>query len=352
MDEKLILGSLETDLVPGNVEYAILLPPDYTEADKPLPLLLNMHGGGLDRNYLSEPEVRSLYEKLWAEGVLPPMVIACYSARGSVHLNYRDGSERWEDFVFEFMAFMRKTYNTDSRRSHNYLFGISMGALGSLRLMFKYPDHFGAVAALEGVLNPVLDFADLQPRNYGMLMNFPPQEQAKRWGWPVDRDYYHANNQANIAGDNAETIREFGPKIYLECGDHDFYNAHDGNEFLHRVLWENRIEHEYRLLHDCDHVGSSLLWRMKDAHCWLGNMARKLMCPEDVVLPEPTPEQTAYFKGVVSGAITRLPTEEEKLGLFEDTAIPLNRLHMPDYITKYCNQPLAGVFRGNDTVSE
>ena len=127
MKSELIFCSLNTTLVPGGVEYTVLLPPGYDKTSEPLPLLLNMHGGGLDRNYLAEPETRAMYEKLWAEGALPPMVVACYSARGGWHLNYRDGTEKWEDFAFEFMQFMQKNLQHKPRSNpqlpHRHLYG-------------------------------------------------------------------------------------------------------------------------------------------------------------------------------------------------------------------------------------
>ena len=68
MSSEIILETIESDLMPGQVDYAILLPPGYEESAEPLPLLVNMHGGGLDRNYLASQEVKALYEKLWEEG--------------------------------------------------------------------------------------------------------------------------------------------------------------------------------------------------------------------------------------------------------------------------------------------
>ncbi len=344
MSTELVLNSMQTNLIPGEVEYAVLLPPHYYDSDKQLPLLLNMHGGGLDRNYLTEPAVRKMYEMLWTEGALPHMVIACYSARDSWHLNYFDRSELWEDFAFEFIYFMRQTYNTNPDRNHNYLTGISMGALGALRLALKYPSIFGAVVAMEGAINPVLDYDDLQPRNYCVQHNLPPEEQAKRWGWPVDRDYYHANNHANIAQVNAKEIREKQLKIYLEVGDHDFFNAHDGAEFLHRVFWENRIEHEYRLLHDCDHVGSSLRWRAEDSLRWLGRIALKLCEPHNLKLPEPSDEQQSYIVRSFQGKVLP-PCANEKMEIYDDSAILAYRRALPDFVKCYANDPLGGVFR-------
>lgn len=346
MNSDLVLGRLETDLVPGEVEFAILAPRGCLGASQKMPLLLNMHGGGLDRNYLAEQDVRALFEKLWSEGALPTMLVACYSARGSWHLNYHDGSERWEDFAFEFQRFMQHTYNTEVGQAFNYLTGISMGAMGALRLALKFPDQFGAVAAMEGVINPVLDYDQLEPRNFGSQHNLPPEEQAKRWGWPVDRAYYHANNHANIARDNAAAIRAAAPKIYLECGDHDFYNAQDGAEFLHRVMWENRIAHEYRLLQDCDHVGASLVWREEDAHRWLGRMAKGLMNP--ISLPEPTAAQQDYAMRAWRGQVTGRPNESERVAIDDDTAILVNRRALPEFLARYADDPFGGVFRARE----
>lgn len=343
MKSELQHHSLQTDCVPGSVDYTVLLPPGYEQAKEPLPLLLNLHGGGLDCNFLADLDMRALYEKLWAEGTLPPMVVACYSARGGWHLNYKDGSERWEDFAFEFIDQMRANYRLGEGPAYTYLTGISMGAMGAMRLVLKYPDQFGAVSAMEGVINPVLNYDDLQVRNYGMQHNLPAEEQAKRWGWPVDRSYYHANNHANIADNNAANIREHAPGIYLEAGDRDYFNAHEGAEFLHRVLWDRRIEHEYRLLHRCDHVGASFAWRIADAHRFLGRMASTLINPTP--LPKPTPVQQDFMEKAFKGLVTEPPTAEQTIGLFDDAAIHGHRDNLPAFIADYANDPTGGVFR-------
>lgn len=340
-----IAGSLTTDLVPGKVDYTVLVPSGVQDIDGPLPLLVNMHGGGLDHTYLAEPSTRAMYEKLWKDGSLPPAIVACYNARAGWHLNYIDGSELWEDFTFEFIDHIRSRYNIGEGPNNLYLTGISMGAMGALRLVLKYPDKFAAVAAQEGIVNPVLKYDDLQPRNYAFQHNTPPEEQARRWGWPVDRAYYRANNHANIAVDNATAIRAAAPSIYLECGDKDYFNGHDGAEFVHRIMWDNRIEHEYRLLHDCDHVGKSLVWRVEDAHRWLGRMMRKHITPESYVPSEPSAAQERYFQGVMNGEIQRPPSKDERAGIMDDEFIGLSRKYLPKFITDFADDPLGGVFR-------
>jgi S-formylglutathione hydrolase len=81
---------------------------------------------------------------------------------------------------------------------------------------------------------------------------------------------FAANNPANRAIANATEIRKHDLAIYLECGDDDFINVHDGAEYLHRVLWDLDISHEYRLTRGADHVGPTLIPRMREAYLWLG----------------------------------------------------------------------------------
>ena len=137
--------------------------------------------------------------------------------------------------------------------------------------------------------------------------------------------------------------RKAAPKLYLECGDHDYYNAQDGAEFLHRILWENRIGHEYRLLQDCDHVGASLKWRLDEAHRWIGRMAKQLQ--GDVVEAEPTEAQQTYLSGAYRGELMRPPTEDERLSISDERAILAHRRAIPDYLAKFADDPFGGVFR-------
>ena len=58
--------------------------------------------------------------------------------------------------------------------------------------------------------------------------------------------------------------------IYLEVGDDDALLFQDGTEFLHRVLWDLGVPHEYRLTAGADHVGPSLVPRIREAFRWLG----------------------------------------------------------------------------------
>ena len=63
-----------------------------------------------------------------------------------------------------------------------------------------------------------------------------------------------------------------GLSIYLEVGDQDLLLLYldQGTEFVHRVLFDAGISHEYRLVKGADHVGASVGPRFLDALSFIG----------------------------------------------------------------------------------
>lgn len=89
------------------------------------------------------------------------------------------------------------------------------------------------------------------------------------YGNPVDPDFWAANNPASIAVSNRTAIRNSGLQIYLEAGDEDQFWLYEGAEFLHQILWNQKIRHEYHLVRGADHVGPSLGERTVEAITFL-----------------------------------------------------------------------------------
>lgn len=258
---QLVEGTLETKLVPSPVEYNVLLPDGYDTIKEPLPLLLFLHGGGGDRTFLNR--LRPALDEMWKAGTLPKMVIVTPSAARSFYMDYKDGSQKWESFILgPFLAHLRKNFKVVQGRKGTMLFGISMGGLGSLRLAFKYPDRFEAVAALEPGIDPALKWKDVKPRN-----RFYRGDQLMQtiFGKPFDEAYWEANNPASICVANAEKIRASGLEIYIDVGDQDALNINEGTEFMHRILSDHGIAHEYHLVRGADHVGRTIPPRTTEA---------------------------------------------------------------------------------------
>ena len=279
---QLVDAKVETKLVPNPVEYAVLLPDSYEQA-KDLPLLLFLHGGGGDKGFLTR--MRPVIDEMWKAGTLPPMVIVTPSAGRSFYMDYKDGSQKWESFIVtEFLDHLQAKFKVTRERKGTMLFGISMGGLGTLRLGFKYPEKFGALAAMEPGIDPVLKWKDLSSR----YKFYRGQDlMGTIFGNPFDETYWEANNVATIAVNRADKLRAAGQSIYIEAGDEDMFYLHEATEFLHRILWDQKIPHEYHLVRGADHVGITIRPRAKEALAFLA----RTLAP-----PQPDPEAEAARK--------------------------------------------------------
>ena len=207
--------------------------------------------------------MRATIDEMWKSGALPKMVIVTPSATRSFYMDYKDGSQKWESFIMgPFLEHLRETYKVTRERKGTLLFGISMGGLGGLRLGFKYPDKFEALAVLEPGIDPALKWKDVKPRN-----RFYRSDQLMQtiFGKPLDEGYWEANNPASICVANADKIRASGLEIYIDAGDQDAFNINEGTEFMHRILWDYKIAHEYHLVRGADHVGRTIRPRTIEA---------------------------------------------------------------------------------------
>lgn len=265
------IHSLRSQFVPGDVRVALYRPPGY-DGQRPAtyPLLLLLHGGnGSEQDLLL---FTKLIDAEILSGRLPPLVIAMPAARRSLYMDYRDGSERWESLILgDLLPFLRREAHVGRTREQTFIGGWSMGGLGSLRIAFKHPDIFCAVAALEPAIEPVLAWQDVGPR---VKFWRPDAVLHSMFGTPIDPDYWASNNPATIASRDADRLVDL--RIYLEVGDQDMLYLYEGAEFLHRILFDARLAHEYRLVHGADHVGPSLRPRLMDA---LGFIGRQILPP-------------------------------------------------------------------------
>lgn len=270
IDSRIDLAELASECVPDPVPYAVLVPPSHGEGE-PLPLCLSLHGGGGDRETLVAQ--KPLFDELFANGMLPPMVVATASTgEYSFYLDHVDDSERWETFITEdFIGHLREQYAVRSDPQGTVITGASMGGNGSLKIALRHPDRFAAVAALEPAIEPGLRRAEVGARN----RFFHAVSGDGPLGPNGAPEFWEANNPATRAAANADAIRASDLAIYLEVGDEDCLNLHDGTEYLHRVLWDLDIPHEYRLSRGADHVGPSLTPRFAALLAWLGDVLRR-----------------------------------------------------------------------------
>lgn len=266
-----VKAQLTSSLVPSPVNYTAMLPAGYDTAQE-LPLLLALHGGdGIAGFSFFQGTVAAA----WSSGELAPCVVVSVNSGRSFWLDWKDGSQRWETFLMqELLPHLRSTFKVSKEARKLTLIGHSMGGLGGLRLAFKYPEQFAGVAALESAIEPTFDYGAINVRN-----NFfrPLALMESYFGKPIDKAFWASNNPANIAVANAARIKASGLQIYLDVGDRDILNTFDGVEFLHRVLWDHGIDHEYRLVRGGDHWGRTVPPRFRDGMRFL---TRQIFTPE------------------------------------------------------------------------
>ena len=253
-------ATLDTDLVPGGLKYGVLAPEGET---KGLPLLFFLHGGGGDRRFL-ENQV-GLIEQAIADGVIEPLVAVTPSAAMSYYMDNHDGSERWETVITtELTERLAVDYGVDTSRQVTS--GVSMGGVGSLRLAFRHPERFCAVASLEAGVDPFLRLAD-KPAWYA---HSEAGRLGTKFGEPIDEAFWRSLNPACIAHDDPQRLKDSGLRIYMEVGTDDGLFNHHNVEFLHRVLFDQGIRHEYRTFLGASHIGASMPGRLREALAFLG----------------------------------------------------------------------------------
>jgi S-formylglutathione hydrolase len=284
---QLIEATVPSTNVPAPVPITYYLPKNYdaNRAER-YPLLIQLHGGGRSNKDMgdgpdwAEHGMGGLLDQAIENDLVAPMVSVMPSTGRSFYMNFRDGSQKWEDFVMkDLLPYMRKNFNVVQGRQGTFITGISMGGQGSLRMAIKHPEVFQAVASQEPGVEPALAYDEVTLRH---KFNRPDTLIKQIYGDPIDKDYWAANNPATIIKRDPSRLLDLG--IYLEVGDQDLFYNDLGTEFVHRVLFDAGISHEYRLVKGADHVGASLAPRSLDAFAFIGRQLNPPKWIDDTVL--------------------------------------------------------------------
>lgn len=99
----------------------------------------------------------SVFDAEILAGHLPPLVTAMLGARRSLYMDYHDGSQRWQASSSA-MSFPSCGAPSMSRRAESGPMSVDCRwrGLGALRIAFKHPRMFAAVAALEPAVEATL----------------------------------------------------------------------------------------------------------------------------------------------------------------------------------------------------
>jgi len=261
MPSTVTLHDISSPHLPAPVSYAVLAPG----SPEPLPLCILLLGAGGTRESLFDLQL--VFDGWWTGGTVPPMIIATPTSGLDYYMEDPAGPIRWDSFLAgDFVPHLRSVCNVGHS---TVVAGISGGGYGALKLAFMRPHLFAAVAAMQPMLEPGLRESDVGPRN---RLHHSAGGPTQLIGPTRDPALWESNNPANRARANARQLRDSGLAIYLEAGDRDFLNAHDGTEFLHRVLWDLDLSHEYHLVRGADHGGPTMRPRLCAMFAWFGSL--------------------------------------------------------------------------------
>jgi S-formylglutathione hydrolase len=236
-----------------------------------LPGCLFLFGGGGSRESLAE--IQPLLDAAWAEERLAPMVVATPEVGPfSFYLDEPSRGLQGERFVGDVLVRqLRARFAGMIGEGRWGVVGLSMGGYGALKIALSRPESFAAVAAISPMIEPGSEAARVPLRN---RYHYPADVPQALLGPGRDPALFASDHPATRARQNADALRSRSLAIYLDAAGADALNAHDGAEYLHRVLWSLDIPHEYRLRRDADHVGPDLVDRLSEAFSWVGTFLR------------------------------------------------------------------------------
>jgi len=201
------------------------------------------------------------YNELWASGELPRALVACPSTptMGGFYIDWPDAA--WETLVaYEFPEQLAPLTATA-------VIGASMGGYGALKLAFAEPERFAAVAALSPAVFPAEMPTDVPERTIPSVLGSLHEAMS---GGTGDAATYAANSVQGRARAQADRIRGAALPIWFDCGAADEFGLYEGAEYLHHLLVELEVPHEFRLVAGAGHLGPATDERTVEAIRFIG----------------------------------------------------------------------------------
>lgn len=217
--------TLPSDILGGDRNYAIYLPPDYDSSSRSYPVLYLLHGAGDNHTgWVQFGEVLHIADNAIKDGTATPMVIVMPDAdtgrRG--YFNDLDGEWRYEDFFFqEFIPYIESTYRIRSEKRYRAVAGLSMGGGGSLMYALHHPEMFSSAAPLSAYQGPLT------------LEEFKERLESTDASDAEIEAYFHHHSALSLI-ENMPDDQRNAVRWYIDCGDDDF--LYEGNSLLHIAM--------------------------------------------------------------------------------------------------------------------
>lgn len=190
------------------VGYSVVLPPSYDEGLQRYPVVYWLHGGG--GNECSHLFTSQTWRKLQESKSIREVILVYPNGFRSGYMDHHDGKVMVETMIIrELIPRIDKRFRTIASRAGRAVHGFSMGASGSLKFAFKYPEMFCAAVAYGG------GAIDLANTNDQFVLDILAKN--------LDSDpaAIQQNNTYHFLAKNHAKVTELGTQFFLVCGEED-----------------------------------------------------------------------------------------------------------------------------------
>ncbi len=251
----------------------VYLPAGYETSGKRYPVFYYLHGlGGDETNWVEGGQLDETADALALEAiVVMPDGDDGFYADSPKRVDYdacrKDGTgllfpgrprlttctraSNYETYITkDLVGWVDATYRTLASRDGRAIAGLSMGGFGALALGMRHPDLFAAAASHSGV--DALLYEGPFPYAKGKVKL---ATDVTSWGgrlpfgawvrgiFGTDLATWKAYDPATLA----LTVEPGKPALYLDCGTEDGFMLHHHAAYLHDVLANRGIDHEFFL---------------------------------------------------------------------------------------------------------
>lgn len=176
------------------------------------PVLYLLHGHADDQtSWIRNTEIE---EYVKSAGV----IVAMPCAHRSFYTNAVHGLP-YEDYIAKEVPFVIHEYfHASDKTEDQYIAGVSMGGYGAMKIGFKYPEKFGHIASMSGLVNYykyyMKDAKAIVPADFDAHM-------ADVFG--SEKQYYGSENDLRYLAEKLSIRTDVRhPDLFMTCGKEDF----------------------------------------------------------------------------------------------------------------------------------
>lgn len=236
---------MQSVILNGPIEYAVLLPEGYNESEEEYPVVYLLHGYGDDETaWYKNGSIQYYVDKYSAEIV--PMIYVMPQGFNRYYIDkYNGGFPYMQMFVNELVPTIDERYRTKADKTQRAVMGYSMGGYGALILPAKNPEVFSIGIPLSMSFRTDEQYTAESQSSFDnqWAPNFGPHPGAS--GEERLSDYFKEHSPFHFF--DQEDISMYNDlKFLIDCGD-DEETLSNTNDDLHALMRDRQIAHEYRV---------------------------------------------------------------------------------------------------------